>query len=109
MPLTLPASDPADLPLTPILANAPPLELTVLGGTVRPISMGVVGPWVGFGAWWLLRRTPPVAIFVAMTLANLSTYVTTAMQLAVAFPDPVSRCRTMSGSSANWRRRSVIP
>lgn len=34
----------SNLPLAPILANAPPLELTVLGGAVRPISMGVVGP-----------------------------------------------------------------
>ena len=61
--------------------------LTTLGANV--FSMGVVGPWVGFGAWWLLRRTPPVAIFVAMTLANLSTYVTTSLQLALAHPDPV--------------------
>lgn len=34
----------SNLPLAPILANAPPLELTVLGGVVRPMSMGVVGP-----------------------------------------------------------------
>ena len=33
-----------NLPLVPLLANAPPLELTVLAGTVRPISMGVIGP-----------------------------------------------------------------
>lgn len=34
----------SNLPLVPVLANAPPLELTALGGAVRPISMGVVGP-----------------------------------------------------------------
>jgi DeoR/GlpR family transcriptional regulator of sugar metabolism len=33
-----------NLTLVPILANTPPLELTVLAGTVRPLSMGVVGP-----------------------------------------------------------------
>jgi DeoR family transcriptional regulator, fructose operon transcriptional repressor len=33
-----------NLPLVPILANEPLIELTVLAGLVRPISMGVVGP-----------------------------------------------------------------
>lgn len=33
-----------NLNLVPILANTPPLELIVLAGAVRPISMGVVGP-----------------------------------------------------------------
>ncbi len=33
-----------NLPLVPILANSPDLELIVLAGTVRPISMGVIGP-----------------------------------------------------------------
>src|SRR3974390_602953 len=32
------------LPLVPPLANAPPLDLVVLAGAVRPISMGVIGP-----------------------------------------------------------------
>ena len=62
--------------------------LTTLGANV--FSMGVVGPWVAFAAWSLLRSRPAVAIFAAMCLANLATYVTTAAQLALAFPDPVS-------------------
>ena len=33
-----------NLPLVPVLANSPGIELIVLAGTVRPISMGVVGP-----------------------------------------------------------------
>lgn len=33
-----------NLPLVPALAGMPGIELTVLAGTVRPISMGVVGP-----------------------------------------------------------------
>jgi DeoR family fructose operon transcriptional repressor len=33
-----------NLPLIPVLADAPGIELVVLGGTVRPISMGTTGP-----------------------------------------------------------------
>jgi DeoR/GlpR family transcriptional regulator of sugar metabolism len=33
-----------NLPLIPVLADAPGMELVVLGGTVRPISMGTTGP-----------------------------------------------------------------
>lgn len=33
-----------NLALVPVLANAPDVDLVVLGGTVRPISMGVMGP-----------------------------------------------------------------
>ena len=33
-----------NLPLIPMLAGAPDIELVVLGGTVRPISMGTTGP-----------------------------------------------------------------
>jgi DeoR/GlpR family transcriptional regulator of sugar metabolism len=33
-----------NLPLLPVLAHAPAIELIVLGGTVRSTSMGVVGP-----------------------------------------------------------------
>jgi DeoR family transcriptional regulator, fructose operon transcriptional repressor len=33
-----------NLRLVPLLADAPPLELTVLAGDVRPLSMGVIGP-----------------------------------------------------------------
>lgn len=61
--------------------------LTTLGANV--FSMGIVGPWVAFAAWWVLRRSPLVAIFFAMFLADLSTYVTTSLQVALAHPDPV--------------------
>jgi len=33
-----------NLPLIPVLTGTPGLELVVLGGTVRPISMGTTGP-----------------------------------------------------------------
>lgn len=62
--------------------------LTTLGANL--FSMGVVGPWVAFGAWLLLRRTPAVAIFAAAFCANLATYVTTSLQLALAHPDAVT-------------------
>lgn len=63
--------------------------LTTLGANV--FSMGVVGPWVAYAVWRLLRPAGvSVAIFAAMALADLSTYVTTSLQLAVAFPDPAS-------------------
>lgn len=59
--------------------------LTTLGANV--VAMGVVGPWVGYGAYRLLARTPlAVRVFCAMALADLSTYVMTSTQLALAFP-----------------------
>lgn len=62
--------------------------LTTLGANV--FSMGIVGPWVGYGAWLLCRRaglSTTVGIFAALMLADLSTYVVTATQLSLAFPD----------------------
>ncbi len=64
--------------------------LTTLGANV--VAMGVVGPWVGYSGFVLLRgfRAPAwIAVFVAMAAANLATYVMTAVQLALAYPDPV--------------------
>ncbi len=59
--------------------------LTTLGANV--VAMGVVGPWVGYGAYRLLSGTPlAVRVFCAMALADLSTYVMTSTQLALAFP-----------------------
>jgi cobalt/nickel transport system permease protein len=64
--------------------------LTTLGANI--FSMGIVGPFVAYG---LYRGLPaiglsiPVAIFAAATLGDLSTYVVTSLQLALAFPDPI--------------------
>lgn len=61
--------------------------LTTLGANV--FSMGIVGPWVGFGVFLLLRRiSTPLAVFCALAVADLATYCMTSLQLAVAFPDP---------------------
>jgi cobalt/nickel transport system permease protein len=61
--------------------------LTTLGANV--FSMAIVGPWVSWGLWRALlgmRVHRNVCVFVAAVVGNLATYITTAMQLAVAFP-----------------------
>lgn len=61
--------------------------LTTLGANL--FSLGVVGPWV---TWLFLKltlrrgRKPGFGIFVATVVGDLATYVTTASQLAVAYP-----------------------
>lgn len=65
--------------------------LTTLGANA--FSMAVVGPWVGYGAFVLVGRLGggiSLAVFCAMTLADLATYCTTSAQIALAFPDPQS-------------------
>ncbi|MDQ1294930.1 MAG: cobalt/nickel transport system permease protein [Actinomycetota bacterium] len=65
--------------------------LTTLGANV--FSMAVVGPWAGYAAFRLLRGAGSglgPAVFAAMALADLLTYVTTSFQLALAFPDQES-------------------
>lgn len=65
--------------------------LTTLGANV--FSMGIAGPWVGYGFWRLanrLRWNRNVGVFLALAFADLSTYVVTSIQLGLAFPDPVS-------------------
>ncbi|MGY1839872.1 MULTISPECIES: energy-coupling factor ABC transporter permease [unclassified Modestobacter] len=65
--------------------------LTTLGANA--FSMAVVGPWVGYGAYRLVRRCGGgllPGVFAAMALADLATYVTTSLQLALAFPDAES-------------------
>lgn len=61
--------------------------LTTLGANV--VSMAVVGPWVGYGLFRLLAAAAPfmVRVFVGVAVADLATYVTTATQLALAYPE----------------------
>ncbi len=64
--------------------------VTTLGANV--FSMAVVGPFVAYGVFRSVRALGGrlgVAVFSAAMVGNLSTYVTTATQLALAFPDPV--------------------
>ena len=65
--------------------------ITTLGANV--FSMGIAGPWVGYGLWTLsnkLRWHSNVGVFLALALSDLSTYCVTSVQLGLAFPDSVS-------------------
>jgi cobalt/nickel transport system permease protein len=62
--------------------------ITTLGANA--FSMAIVGPWAGYGAYRLTRSLGAgllPGVFAAMALADLATYVTTALQLAWAHPD----------------------
>ncbi len=61
--------------------------ITTLGANL--FSMGIVGAWVAYGTYRLMRKSGlsmPIAVFFAAFLGDLMTYVVTALQLAVAFP-----------------------
>lgn len=63
--------------------------LTTLGA--NEASMTIVGPLVGFLVYKLCRKfkvNRSVSIFLCAMLADWSTYVTTAIQLAIVYPDP---------------------
>lgn len=63
--------------------------LTTLGANL--FSMAIVGPFVAYGVFRLLRGfrlSLAVTVFAAACLGDLATYLTTALQLAWAFPDP---------------------
>lgn len=65
--------------------------ITTLGANL--FSMAIVGPLVAAGCFraaQALRLSFAVSVFLAAALADLATYVTTSIQLAWAFPDPVS-------------------
>lgn len=64
--------------------------LTTLGANV--FSMAIVGPFVSYGVFRAVRTlgmSRSVAVFLAAFLGAMATYVTTSLQLALAFPDPV--------------------
>ena len=64
--------------------------LTTLGANL--FSMAIVGPFVAAGIFRAargLRLSLAVSVFLAASLSDLMTYVTTSAQLAWAFPDPL--------------------
>lgn len=63
--------------------------LTTLGANT--FSMAIVGPLVAWGIWKGLKDKLPFGwvIFLAAAFADLLTYVTTSVELALAFPDPI--------------------
>ncbi|HEU4619936.1 MAG TPA: energy-coupling factor ABC transporter permease [Gammaproteobacteria bacterium] len=65
--------------------------ITTLGANI--FSMAIVGPWVSYGLWRLFRSlglSMAVGVFVGAALGDLATYVTTSIQLALAWPDAAS-------------------
>lgn len=60
--------------------------ITTLGANI--VSMAVVGPFVAWSVFSLLQGGGRIrlAVFAAAALANLTTYLVTAGQLALAFP-----------------------
>lgn len=65
--------------------------LTTLGANT--FSMAVVGPLVSYGLFKAMKKKnikTSVCVFVSACLGDLATYVITSIQLAIAFPDPVS-------------------
>lgn len=64
--------------------------ISTLGANL--FSMGIVGAWVAYGVYKLMRKSGAnlsVSVFVAAFLGDLLTYVVTSVQLALAFPAPV--------------------
>ena len=61
--------------------------LTTLGANT--FSMGIVGPFIAFGVYKLIKKLGGpmwLAVFLAAALGDLLTYVTTSIQLALAYP-----------------------
>lgn len=63
--------------------------ITTLGANI--FSMGIVGPlvaWAVYKALTNMKINSAIAIFFAAFFGDLLTYVTTAVQLSLAFPEP---------------------
>lgn len=59
--------------------------ITTLGANV--FSMGIVGPFVAYGIFRLLKKkNKTLAVFLGAALGNLTTYIVTSGQLALAYP-----------------------
>jgi len=64
--------------------------LSVLGANI--VSMGIVGPIVGYAVYRALRETRVnmfLTVFLACMLADMFTYITTSLELALAYPAQV--------------------
>lgn len=65
--------------------------ITTLGANA--VALAVVGPWVAYAVFVLVRRLGGglgLGVFLAAALADLATYSTTTAQLALAYPDAAS-------------------
>lgn len=84
--------------------------LTTLGANI--FSMAIVGPFAAAAVFRLARtaRLPfGVSVFLAASLGDLLTYVTTSCQLAFAFPDPVGGFATSLAKFAGVFALTQIP
>ena len=55
------------------------------------LSMGIIGPLCGYAVWLGLRKlnvNDEIAMFFTAFVADLMTYVVTAIELSLAFPKP---------------------
>jgi cobalt/nickel transport system permease protein len=65
--------------------------LSTLGANI--VSMGIIGPFVGYTIYRVLRDTPvsiSMTIFLVTAIADLSTYVVTSFQLALGAVHPAT-------------------
>ncbi|GCF93581.1 cobalt transport protein CbiM [Enterococcus florum] len=63
--------------------------ITTLGANA--FSMAVVGPFVGYAVYQVMRKTGvsvTISLFTCAFLADLATYLMTSIQLGIVFPDP---------------------
>jgi cobalt/nickel transport system permease protein len=61
--------------------------LSVLGANI--VSMGIAGPLAGYALYRLLRTTSVniyLSVFLVTALADMFTYITTSLELALAYP-----------------------
>jgi cobalt/nickel transport system permease protein len=64
--------------------------LSVLGANI--VSMGIVGPLVGYAIYKLLKNTSVnifLTVFLVTALADMCTYIVTSLELALAYPAEV--------------------
>jgi cobalt/nickel transport system permease protein len=76
--------------------------LTTLGANA--VSMAIAAPLVAGAVWRGLRGRAPtgVAVFLAAALADLASHLVTALQLALAYPDPAG------GVAASFARFTAV-
>ncbi|OPY38267.1 MAG: cobalt transport protein CbiM [Methanoregula sp. PtaU1.Bin051] len=64
--------------------------LSVLGANI--VSMGIAGPIIGFAVYRVLKDTKVniyLTVFLVTALADMFTYITTSLELALAYPAEV--------------------
>ena len=67
--------------------------LTTLGANL--LSMGIVGPFVAYGIYRLFKNKNELfAVGLAAALGDLSTYITTSIQLGISFPGTMNEIIT---------------